>query len=130
MARAGAVLLPYIGIPCRILTLADLSRTYNGHVVAEGFYQGTYGVIDFIHGYLFYDKTPFSVYELWMDKSRLDAYSLSYRDLYSAVGISEYDSTDKSNVYRISGPNAYYLKLIYTDHHDQWIMGENGLMKN
>ena len=58
------------------------------------------------------------------EKHSMDAYPLSCRGLYSAVGNSEYDPTDKVNNYAVSKPNEYYLKLIYTDHRDRWIMGE------
>ena len=40
MARVGAVLLQCLGIPCRIIHLANLEKAYNGHVVGEAYYEG------------------------------------------------------------------------------------------
>lgn len=48
-----------------------------------------------------------------------------YEGLYSAVAINEYNPMDKNNDYTISMPNQYYMNLIYTDHQDVWIMGED-----
>ena len=59
-----------------------------------------------------------------------DSYPSSCRGLYSAVGISEYDPTDRHNRYPVSEPSAYYLRLMSSDHHDQWIMGETESRKD
>ena len=97
MARVCAVFLQCSNIPCRIVYLANPEKAYNGYVVCEAYYEGRYGVIDPIYGYMFYDNTP----------------------------ISAYDPTSGKNDYTISVPNAYTLKLIDTEHNDQWIMGED-----
>lgn len=125
MARVGAVLLGCLDIPCRIVNLIDTSRAYNGHVVCEAFYEGHYGVVDFIHGYVFYDSAPISAYKLLSDKTALREYPDEYRDLYSAAAISEYDPTDEENDYTVTGPNEYYMKLIYGEHDSRWLMGED-----
>ena len=124
MARAGTVLLQCLGIPCRILCLADTAKAYNGHVVGEAYYEDSWGIADFIYGYLLYDGKPVGAYEIQKNCSLLNSYPSSYRGLYSAVGISEYDPKDRNNRYPVSGPNAYYLRLMTSDHQGQWIMGE------
>ena len=125
MARVCAVLLQCCGIPCRIVHLANLEKAYNGHVVCEAFYEDRYGVIDPIYGYMFYGDAPISAYDIMKDNSCLRQYSENYRGLYSAIAIGEYDPTSDKNDYTISVPNAYTSKLIYTEHNDQWIMGED-----
>ena len=125
MARVGVVLLQCLGIPCRILHLVNLNKAYHGHVVGEAYYNGSYGVVDFIYGYQFYGETPISARDVLRNADVLSAYSEEYRGLYSAIGVSEYDPMEPSNDYSISKPNAYYMKLIYTDHLDTWIMGED-----
>ena len=125
MARVCAVLLQCCGIPCRIVHLANLEKAYNGHVVCEAFYEERYGVIDPIYGYIFYENAPISAYDIMKDKKYLHQYEENYVGLYSAIAISEYDPTDGKNNYAVSAPNAYTSKLIYTDHNDQWIMGED-----
>lgn len=125
MARVGAVLLDCLGIPCRIVHLIDTTRAYNGHVVCEAYYENRWGVVDFIHGYVFYDTAPISAYRLLKDKTALMEYPDEYRDLYSAAAISEYDPTDEKNDYTVSRPNDYYMKLIYSDGNFRWLMGED-----
>ena len=124
MARVGAVLLQCLGIPCRMLYLANPGKAYNGHVVNEAFYEGRYGVVDFIYGYQFYDRTPKSAFEIQRNPEILAAYPESYQGLFSAIAISEYDPCTPGNNYSISRPNDYYLKLIHTDHENMWLMGE------
>ena len=125
MARVGTVLLQCLGIPCRILHLVNLNKAYHGHVVGEAYYEGRYGVVDFIYGYQFYGETPISARDILRNADVLSAYPEEYGGLYSAIGVSEYNPMDASNDYAISRPNTYYLKLIYTDRHDKWIMGED-----
>ncbi|MGB4322138.1 MAG: transglutaminase domain-containing protein, partial [Anaerolineaceae bacterium] len=125
MARVGAVLLQCLGIPCRMLYLANPGKAYNGHVVNEAFYEGRYGVVDFIYGYQFYDRTPKSAFEIQRNPEILAAYPESYQGLFSAIAISEYDPCTPGNNYSISRPNDYYLKLIHTDHENMWLMGED-----
>lgn len=124
MARVGAVLLQCLGIPCRIVHLADLSKAYYGHVVGEAYYEGHWGAVDFIYGYQFLSGRPASAYDIMHDPSILAQCSDEYRGYYSAVAISEYDPANASNDYTVSKPNEYCMKLIYTDHNGRWIMGE------
>lgn len=126
MARVGAVLLVCNGIPARILHLANPERAYNGHVVVEAFYEGKYGVCDFIYGYCFYDREPLDAETLQRHEEYLAGYREDYRGLYCLVGINEYDPTDADNNYTVSTPNEYTKKIIETDHQDRWFMGEEG----
>ena len=125
MARVGAVLLQCLGIPCRMLYLANPGKAYNGHVVNEAFYEGRYGVVDFIYGYQFYDRTPKSAFEIQRNPEILAAYPESYQGLFSAIAISEYDPCTPGNNYSISRPNDYYLKLIHTEQENKRMMGED-----
>lgn len=123
MARVGVVLLECNGIPARIIYLANLQKAYNGHVVAEAFYEGKYGVCDFIYGYSFYEEKPLDAYELMRRKRYLQAYPKDYAALYSAAAISDYNPMGDHN-YKISLPNQYYLKLMSGNHNGKWMMGE------
>ena len=125
MARVGTVLLQCIGIPCRILNLANLDKAYNGHVVGEAFYEGHFGIVDFIYGYQFYGDKPINAHDIMQNTDLLNPYPETYRGLFSAIGISEYDPTNEKNCYLMSKPNEYYMRLIYTNHNDMWIMGED-----
>ena len=125
MARVGAVLFQCLNIPCRIIYLANTSRAYNGHVVGEAYYEGRYGVVDFIYGYQFYDGKPISALDILKNPGVLETYPEYYKGLYSAIAISEYNPCAASNNYLISAPNSYYIKLIHTNHQNKWFMGED-----
>lgn len=125
LARVGAVLLACNDIPTRIVHLVNPFKAYHGHVVVEAFYEGKYGICDCVYGYFFYEEEPLDAYTLMNNRESLAAYPEDYAALYSAVAISEYDPMDKNHNYTISSPNQYYLNLIYTDHNDKWIMGED-----
>lgn len=125
LARVGVVLLACNDIPARIVHLVNLEKAYNGHVVVEAFYEGKYGLCDFLYGYNFYENEPLDAYALMHCRRYLNDYSENYAGLYSAVAINEYDPMDKNNNYAISIPNQYTMNLIYTDHNDKWIMGED-----
>lgn len=124
MARVGIVLLNCNGIPARIINLVNYERAYNGHVVVEAFYEGKYGICDFIYGYCFYDKKPLDAYELKQNKKHLTGYRDDYIGLYSGIAVNYYDPT-ANNCYTTSKVNQYTLNVINTDHHDKWFMGED-----
>ena len=126
MTRVGAVLLQCLGIPCRIVHLANLKKAYNGHVIGEAYYNGGYGLVDFIYGFQFYkDKKPASAYDVLCDKIFPEECDEDYKGLFSAIAINEYDPTDSKNDYTVSRPNEYCKRLIHEDHNGKWIMGED-----
>lgn len=125
MARVGAVLLMCNGIPARMVDLVNPGKAYHGHVVVEAYYEGKYGICDFLYGYCFYDGKPLDAYDLMHNPQYLDGYPDDYRALYSAAAISEYDPMG-DHCYEISGPNLYTTTLIHGNHNGKWIMGEDG----
>lgn len=124
MARVGAVLLMCCGIPARIVNLVNPGKAYHGHVVTEAFYEGKYGVCDFLHGLRFYGTGPLDAWELLRDPAYLADYPADYAGLYTAAAVGDYDPM-ADNDYTVSGPNDYTLKLIATDHHGEWFMEED-----
>lgn len=125
MARVCCVILQCLHIPCRIVHLMNVEKAYNGHVVCEAFYEGTYGVVDPIFGYQFYEKGPLSAYDLLNNHKNISFGYEGYMDLYASIAINEYDPCDPKNNYAVSKPNDYYLTLIAANHNDQWIMDED-----
>lgn len=124
MARVGAVLLMCCGIPARIVHLVNPAKAYHGHVVVEAYYEGKYGICDFIYDYCFYEGKPLDAYELMHNKQYLVGYPEDYTALYSAAAISEYDPMC-GNCYEISEPNQYTINLINGNHNGKWIMSED-----
>lgn len=130
MARLGAVLLMCLGIPARILILANRQKAYHGHVVTEAFYEEHWGVVDFLYGCRFYQGHPLNGWELKRCPQRVGQWfapeqAEDMTGLYDGMAVSEYDPMDLQNDYTISGPNEYYLRLM-SQPHDGWFMGEDG----
>lgn len=132
LARVGVVLLECLTIPARMVNLADREKAYHGHVIVEAFYEGKFGAIDPVYGYLFYEDGPLSVWELQHHLDKLEGvvgvgeHADYYRGLYHAAAVSEYDPTCPDNQYLISSPNGYYLALIARGENDgKWVLGED-----
>lgn len=135
MSRVGCVLLQCLGIPARIVHLVDLNKAYNGHVVCEAFYEGSYGICDFIYGVLCYEERPLSAFYLQNNKGLISKCYKKYYDeytpemniegMFSGVAINEYNITSRENKYIESKVNDYYLRLINEQHNNTWIMNED-----
>ena len=125
MARVAVVLLNCLGIPARILHLANLEKAYNAHVIVEAFYEGKFGVVDPLYGYFFYEGEPLDAYTLMNEPDYLKDYDMEYRNLFRKIAISEYDPLDTDNDYSISSVNDYYRTLLSTVHNGRWLMGED-----
>lgn len=125
LSRVGCVFLQCLGIPARIVHLANLERAYNGHVIVEAYYEGRYGLVDFLYGLVFYEDGPISARDvLERGVPEMADRGESYTGLFRAMAINEYDPMGENN-YTVSAPNDYCRTLINTDHQDKWIMGED-----
>lgn len=125
MARAALVLLNCVGIPARIVHLANPEKAYNGHVVVEAYYDGKFGVVDPIYGYCFYDKAPLDAFTLTTEPKYMECYPEEYSGLFRLAAISQYDPMDPLNNYSVSKVNNYTRTLLSQDHKGFWIMGED-----
>lgn len=125
ISRVGCVLLQCLGIPARIVHLANLDRAYNGHVIVEAYYEGKFGLVDFLYGLVFYEDGPVSAWDV-LEKGlpKMAERGEEYAGLFRAVAVSGYDPMGE-NDYTASEPNEYTRRLIETDHQNRWIMGED-----
>ncbi len=130
LSRLGAVLLMCLHIPARLLYLANRNKAYHGHVAVEAFYNGGWGVVDFLYGLRFcFQDAPLSAWQLMTTPQMMTDFLSDqdreyYMGLYDAAAISEYDPMNRENDYSISKPNQYYLTLMTHNLGDGWIMGE------
>ncbi|MDU4891329.1 MAG: hypothetical protein E6344_15555 [Clostridium sp.] len=134
MARVGCVLLQCNNIPTRIVHIVDTEKAYHGHVVGEAFFEGGYGVCDFIFGVIGYDKSPISAWQMSVNRNLVTkcytrdytSYSTTnkFEGLFSKVAINEYNIMDKNNNFTESKPNDYTTRII-TEDHNNWFMGED-----
>lgn len=135
MARVGCVLLQCNYIPARIVHIVDIQKAYHGHVVCEAFFEGGYGVCDFIFGVVGYDKSPISAWQMSLSKNKITkCYARDYKlyseknnfeGLFSKVSVNEYDIMDKNNKFTESKSNDYTMRIITDDHNGNWFMGED-----
>ncbi|MGI6713920.1 MAG: hypothetical protein ACOX3K_02535 [Bacilli bacterium] len=124
LSRVGVTLLQCLELPARLVYLTDINLAYHGHTVVEVFYEGKYGVLDFLHGYSFYGKDPLNAWDLLKNPTFLEGYPSDYVGLYTQVAISEYSPLENHN-YAISFPNEYTIRLMETNHQGRWFMGED-----
>ena len=135
MARVGCVLLQCNNIPARIVHIVNKEKAYHGHVICEAFFNGNYGICDFIYGVIGYDTMPISAWEMKLNKDLVTkCYSRDYEDwsitndfegLFSEVAINEYNIMDTNNKYVESKANEYTKRIILESHNDRWFMNED-----
>ena len=82
-------------------------------------------MVDFVYGYQMLSGYPLSARDIQENPVFLNPFPKEYIGIFSGIAINEYDPTDPDNDYTVSTPNEYYIKLIHTDHNNQWIMGED-----
>lgn len=126
MARLAIVILDCIGIPSRFIFIANPYKAYHGHVLLEAYYENTWGLVDPLNGYIFYNDKPVSAKGI-IQSHLLDEYDKDYHDSFLNIAIAEYDPNDKSNVYNVSKCNEYTYKLNNAQHNGQWIFKEDDI---
>ncbi|HMN13490.1 MAG TPA: transglutaminase-like domain-containing protein [Bellilinea sp.] len=130
MARVGCVLSQCLGIPARIVYLADTSRAYSAHTAVEAYFNGGFAFCDFIYGVVGFIDDPISALKLQNNRSLVtECYQRDFpgytkdrhfEDLFNAIAVSEYDPM-ADNDYTETRINEYYRKLLGSDHNFQWM---------
>jgi len=124
IARVACVMFQVAGFPSRIINTANTKFAYNGHTVAEVYYDNRWGVADPVTGAIFKHEngTPMSAWEI--HNNGIDGQ-------YESVGISNYYIDEKENYsYETSKVNDYCREIL--KHSDEkwaggikWIHGED-----
>lgn len=124
LARLAAVILDCIGLTSRIMFVANPFKAYHGHVLLEVYYNDSWGVVDPLYGYVFYDNKPISAKEI-LHSSQLHSMSEDYRNMFNQIAIAYYNPDDENNKYIISRCNEYTYKLNSIEQNGNWQLGED-----
>jgi len=138
VARVACVLFQVAGYPSRLAVLADVSRAYSGHVVAEVFCDGSWGVADPVFGIVYRDANsqPASLWTLTQDTllvaSHHSAGGQDHARLYNSVALVNYSVADQAQCdYTVTGPNEYTLAVLQQSQCGwpgglRWLFNEDG----
>ena len=124
LARLAAVILDCIGLTSRFVFVADPNNAYHGHVLLEVYYNNSWGVVDPLYGYVFYDKKPISAKEI-LYSSQLQKMDEDYKNMFKQIAIAEYNPNDSDNKYIVSRCNEYTYKLNKIKQNGTWLLGED-----
>ena len=123
LARLAAVILDCIGLTSRFVFVANPNKAYHGHVLLEVYYNNSWGVVDPLYGYVFYDKKPTSAKEI-LFAVQLQKMDEDYINMFKQIAISEYNPNDPDNKYIVSKCNEYTYKLNTIKQDGTWLLGE------
>ena len=124
LARLAAVILDCLGMTSRFVFVANPDKAYHGHVLIEVYYNNSWGVVDPLYGYVFYDNTPISAKDIY-HSSVLQELNEEYKNMFKQVAIVDYNPNDEENKYIISKCNKYTLTLNSIVQDGTWKLGED-----
>ena len=124
LARLAAVILDCIGLTSRFIFVANPHKAYNAHVLLEAYYNDSWGVIDPLYGYIFFDTQPISAKDI-IHSVQLNAMNEDYKNMFNQISIAEYNPNDEDNKYLISKCNEYTYKINTIIQDGTWLLGED-----
>ena len=124
LSRLAAVILDCIGLTSRFVFVADPSKAYHSHVLLEVYYNDSWGVVDPLFGYVFYNLKPISAKEI-LYSSQLLTMDEDYKNMFKQISIAEYNPNDSDNKYIVSRCNEYTCKLNKIKQDGTWLLGED-----
>ena len=101
LARLSAVILDCIGLTSRFVFVANPNKAYHGHVLLEVYYNNSWGIIDPLYGYVFYDTKPVNAKEI-LSYLQLQSLDDDYKNMFIQISIAEYNPNDIDNKYIIT----------------------------
>ena len=124
LARLSAVILDCIGLTSRFIFVANPDKAYNAHVLLEVYYNDSWGVVDPLYGYIFYDTNPICAKDILYSK-QMNSMDEDYKNMFKQISIAEYNPNDKENKYLISKCNEYTYKINTIEQDGTWLLGED-----
>ena len=124
LARLTAVILDCIGLTSRFVFVANPYKAYNAHVLLEVYYNDSWGVIDPLYGYIFFDTKPISAKDI-IHSVQLNVMNEDYKNMFNQISIAEYNPNDEDNKYLISKCNEYTYKINTIIQDGTWLLGED-----
>ena len=124
LARVAAVILDCIGLTSRFVFVANPYKAYNAHVLLEVYYNDSWGVIDPLYGYIFFDTNPINAKDI-IHSAQLKSMNEDYKNMFNQISIAEYNPNDVNNKYIISKCNEYTYKINTIIQDGTWLLGED-----
>ena len=124
LARVAAVILDCIGLTSRFVFVANPYKAYNAHALLEVYYNDSWGVIDPLYGYIFFDTKPINAKDI-IHSAQLKSMNEDYKNMFNQISIAEYNPNDVDNKYIISKCNEYTYKINTNIHDGTWLFGED-----
>ena len=139
VARVGCILCQLVGIPSRLVMLADTAQAYSGHVIIEGYRDGVWGAVDVTTNvlYLHPDGSPATTWELTNDPALVTSHRRARETPYTTPGqfraaaIAHYFVEDARKYdYTVTSPNDYYRSILKESRRGwpeglHWLHGED-----
>jgi hypothetical protein len=124
LARVAAVILDCIGLTSRFVFVANPYKAYNAHVLLEVYYNDSWGVIDPLYGYIFFDTKPINAKDI-IHSAQLKSMNEDYKHMFNQISIAEYNPNDVDNKYIVSKCNEYTYKINTIIQDGTWLLGED-----
>ena len=124
LARVAAVILDCIGLTSRFVFVANPYKAYNAHALLEVYYNDSWGVIDPLYGYIFFDTKPINAKDI-IHSAQLKSMNEDYKNMFNQISIAEYNPNDVDNKYIISKCNEYTYKINTNIQDGTWLLGED-----
>jgi hypothetical protein len=138
LSRVGCALYQTLGLPSRMVLLADTSSAYSGHAITEVRYGGRWGAVDCVTGAIYQRPSgePASTWDLvrnprWVDRQYRNGETQGCsRDQFRAAAISNYTLASLATYdYSVRGVNPYYRSILRMSERGwpgglRWLHGE------
>lgn len=139
LARVDCALFQVLGVPARLVYLADTGAAYRGHAVCEAYRQRRWGAIDPVSGTVHRtpDGAPATTWELmhhptWIPVPRTrPGEGRAGRDQFRRAAVANYAVGPlRSGLYRVSRVTPYYRTILRESERGwpgglRWIHGED-----
>jgi len=121
VARVGCILCQVVGLPSRIVYLADTEKAYHGHAIIEVFRAGAWGAVDSVTSVVYRHPSgkPASTLDLMNSPDLINAHYTGKLTYYSNPGqfreaaVSNYFVSDWKNYdYTVSRVNPYQRSIL------------------
>ena len=114
VARVACVLCQVVGIPARLVVLANVSSAYSGHEIIEARRGGRWGAVDPLAGvvYRHLDGAPASTWDLMLDPSLVERHGRRPAQ-FAMAAIADYSAMEHTRYdFTVSGLNDYYRSIL------------------
>jgi hypothetical protein len=137
LARVACALCQVVGLPARIVYLADVERAYSGHAIVEAHRGGAWGAVDPTGNVVYQhpDGRPATTWELTNYAGLVMRHGpapFTTPGQFRRAAVANYSISDRACYdYTVSGLNDYYRSILGMSERSwpgglRWLHGEDG----